>query len=1402
MRERKFSELAHNTRLAIEAKMQDETYLSAKLVHYFKNKNPKGEPYANFETEPRQVSQIKKIINALYHSEEALKYIEDYRIYEKKKWLPLLIKLYHTIIHSYEAMDLGTHLDIELTTFLSHQMQALEPLMKDLKQIMPDEMFIRSYHFPSISELVQQQDKHTLAFKAGKIGGTVIEQMRPTQQFDYSGLTMFTSQVPVLIDNSRVWISNIGNKALEIEPSLDGKDIQELQLEANKLLDSIKKIQTSSLLNLTNIPHYISIITRLINLSNAIVYQFKSLNTTSHKIIKEWLFQLKFVYFPQVLAICDSLEEALILKPGTISEPVLKSLNDYYKTVIEKLSFVNFAEDPLGCRVQQLVDDEFTEIRETGTRTRLKACHQDRLVQHEALEAFKAFYELLIDNQQIHIAELEPEIKGQLKKYYRAFQTYVVEIDPDVDSLIVHYLSQDRRQDVRTLKGQFHWRLVQAKNFLTTQTGIKDVNLKIIGLKAQIAKRLEKSINTTDFRISLNQTIRVYAKTQREHFLVEEQAESYTKHILAYCHGATKRPSILDELNITQDALPNFQSYLDVEEYQMHLEDVKRYYIEFIKYLDKGALSNINDFSLVQKQELRRLYRKFQPYFVELLGEVGQEYDRQLVDILNPSFGNNDRHHRIIIDKRLFKFKTATRFIGEIKKEEENCSTHTDLILTSSIKHYHSELNQQALVEGTEKERRNYLIKVKVGSQTVSKIRQSFDTYLTYLNEHVVEQIKPVDSGIPFPELEDEEKVHETSAQVLAIKRIKNTLYYTEEAIKSLENLNNKSFKATYAYHMLYCAKHLYGAYKMIDSLSNDPYLHQVKSELIEAIEEFKSGLAIGKDQDESIDLSVPTHQDNIDSAIDYSENLKQFLEWFYQAPHQIEQLSKKQQNRATEIQQAKIDADVMRQRIIEVMESSNHWTKALLNLPEVGSIFNVLRKKLNTLSNETYNAVFDHLNDLKEYLFIEVFEKADIFEKQLCLKPGTVSQELQVFLSQIFNGFISSMHLSSNQCFILKVDPTYISERKQRVKLLYDDVEQKIKDAALILDDLTVLKKSISTLTSILPTTKANKVQAKQNFYKSYKQLRLQLIMFDRSLVDMPNIDDFNISPTDMVKISKASDELNKLVLHKFNAFKLDIKLYQSKLNYLSILEKELLDEQKNKTKEYTIERFNTFLDKAVNNVNDISVLDIDYYNHFAGFVKKKQKSIIDRAAKKPAEIDVTIEYEINLMKQAFDREHLKAYQCLNQVMVLLLEYSHLLDKNKKHMDTPLTAQIKQKRLKQLSTIINQDALPPADRVFKLAKIVEQDEFKKDLAANIYYQTMSWDWFCSWLNKLLGLVGFYKSTEDKILESISSGSISMTYNKSRFFERAADSATLSTESKKVDVIEQEPQQVENLLVF
>jgi hypothetical protein len=163
-----------------------------------------------------------------------------------------------------------------------------------------------------------------------------------------------------------------------------------------------------------------------------------------------------------------------------------------------------------------------------------------------------------------------------------------------------------------------------------------------------------------------------------------------------------------------------------------------------------------------------------------------------------------------------------------------NWQTCREFYLNSATEHSINEHNQAPLTHDPNTDRAHYLIKHTNYSKFISEFRLSLQQLTTLFNQAMQAELTIKPQGIPFPELQDPHLVATQSTQVVALKEIYNSLYYVEQIVLYLEELNDTCTKTSYMYVVAkayYCSNELK---KLVYHLSEDPHFKLIGTELLE----------------------------------------------------------------------------------------------------------------------------------------------------------------------------------------------------------------------------------------------------------------------------------------------------------------------------------------------------------------------------------------------------------------------------------------------------------------------------------------------------------------------------------------------------------------------------------------
>lgn len=593
---------------------------NSRIAPYFNKINKEGVPFTDFDLDPDNISQIKKVINALYYARLTFQDLENVDLRNINRTASDLHLLYSKTIHeAYQASYLLTHLDVDLKDMFSEE---FEPL---LAYYFTQFQHIAKNQSDKTKEIAEQLRDFPLSYKAGEVTGIVIEQMQPQSgDLDYNFLTQFSADLPGYIDKITQYISQYSSEIIEKAPNLNKEKIEELQNAAFKLLNDLENLKGNSLFLSFKVINYIHIIRNIITLSMSSLEQMGNLSESSQDVIRDNLAQLKYSILPTLFGLVDKIEDNAMLKPGTLSIPLMEKIKPLYDLLIYYASKpVNFQEK--GEELLSIEDSRFLALRLERTYKRIDAANKSLFKIKKAQEACTDFF-LILDTPEFRNMPLDklPELtKEQLIKHYKFIKPYMKHIDMDFNNVII---------DSLTGSGNLTSLLFMPWRWITNQVPANHISL-VLEKKEALKNYIAKNIATQEFHITLNtdliesvqkQTNLVlfpYAEPTNVFSIDESTALDATKASVSglIFKGEEEHHLLTNPEQLTADqALDLYQWYRNRHNKFMVARNA---YSEFITLLStqeatKGDLLCIHQLDDGVKAQCRNLYNLFQPYFI------------------------------------------------------------------------------------------------------------------------------------------------------------------------------------------------------------------------------------------------------------------------------------------------------------------------------------------------------------------------------------------------------------------------------------------------------------------------------------------------------------------------------------------------------------------------------------------------------------------------------------------------------------------------------------------------------------------------------------------------------------------------------------------------------------------
>lgn len=777
------------------------SYFSSKASCFFSQPNKEGEPFTNFESQPKQIVQLKQVINALYHAQLAFEDLQSVNLRNGDKKFQDLKKLYYkTIEHGYKASYLLTHLDIDFhELFRSEIQQALQILA-------PIKTFADS-HKDSAIEFSSILKNYPIGHKAGVISGTAIAQMKPNDgNYDYDFLAHFGAVLPGYIHQLTTYIQQYGPQISTYQPTINKAKLDELQEQAFRLLNSIENLQSDDIFISFKALNYIKIIREIISLSMTSLEQIGYANDSSQDVIRHNLRRLKYELLPELFSLADRLEDEGLLNPGTLSQPMMAQIKPLYELMaFYAAKFVDFPKE--GEELLTIEDAQFADRRLEKTRQRIAIAHWNLTKQTSAQIALDNFFAIIENKQYSNYSLLNlPEAeKDALKRELKFLLPYVKAINPELSNLIIRDLTSENSYS-RNLQRPWHW--------LTGTAGPVAVT-SLIPLKTKLQTALAKERATQRLHIELNKDIisfvenntdiDIYPYQRRAELNCFDEAKLLGINPTAPEHQHLQFSKDTENVWITNnEALTVGQAETLAHYYQkrcLQLNEAQMALHSFLNFLYEDEHDSKKNINPKTKRQLRLWYSLFQPYLVESLLSVeeAERKDRTMVDLLSekPLLGQKIPKLDMIIDY------SATDYILLVSTVFKQLFTEDDIIpilaqlecliaLTAERAKQYTSLAEQKYVAGvvsrdlipdinTDK-RANFVLKHTNYSQMVAAYRSSLFNLIEIFNTPFREKLK---DEPPFPEIVGQ-KPHLQGSE-LKIKRSFNQLYFLRKRLQLAE---------------------------------------------------------------------------------------------------------------------------------------------------------------------------------------------------------------------------------------------------------------------------------------------------------------------------------------------------------------------------------------------------------------------------------------------------------------------------------------------------------------------------------------------------------------------------------------------------------------------------------------
>lgn len=573
-------------------------------------------PFTNYSLDPDNISQIKKLINALYHGRQTFIDLENADV-RKQPYTDLKSLWDKTVDSAYEASFLLTHLDVDLRDMFSDELAVILPLFSQIQHFAEN-------HTDEQKALVEALQPQPLAYNAGNVAGIAVDQLRPLDgDVDYNFLTQFSAVLPSYIDKLTQHIQQFSSQIKESEPKLNKEKLDELQNAALHLLNDLENLKGSSVFVSLKFLNYIHIIRNIITLSMSSLEQIGELSDSSQDLVRDKLAHLKYNLIPTLFGLVDKIEDNAMLKPGTLSVPLMEKVKVLYDAILYlPKKAVDFKTK--GAELLEIEDPRFIELRLEMSYKRIDKANKALYKIEKARQACSQFFATLNDPRykDFRMYQFPPEVKKELIKNYKLISPYMSKLDIDLNALLIEKLGAEKEDWNSYLKKPWRW--------IRRQYPTDHISFVLEKQKA-MEDLITKAENSQVFHIKLNKDLieSVHKNTKLFLFPYSEKESVYT----------------LDEsrpLQIEKDS--NKKSKLTKAEFQR----VQNAYTRFVQLVKRQiaaqpdlennlALHKLED---TLQTECHNLYKIFQPYLCAFASPQHQDAAKSLEQHLTDFFSN------------------------------------------------------------------------------------------------------------------------------------------------------------------------------------------------------------------------------------------------------------------------------------------------------------------------------------------------------------------------------------------------------------------------------------------------------------------------------------------------------------------------------------------------------------------------------------------------------------------------------------------------------------------------------------------------------------------------------------------------------------------------------------------
>lgn len=431
---------------------------------------PSGVPFVDFEKDPPQIATLKKVINCLYHAEEAFKSwesIDTSTLLGKAKAAP---KLIHALTQIYKSLGLLDEASPEIRSVIADNYHLLEPLFTQAYAIVQESGWLSEFMEMDVTDKASK-----VIFQGMDLLGPDVDKWHDTHP-----LVDAFSKISKLVET----ISTLQEK------DMPGKEKEQAVELIRALLDDLDNNPFISKLSISDFEDSKAI--------KDLLEWFKNIQDDgfdfSKKAIKQYVSWANH-YLPTLIAFADQLERQNYLKPGSLSANLCSQIEHLGKQVNDILS-----EPGFGVTERVVTIDSLQGQREQKIHNAQVKSVQVIMATEKQLAATADFYQILEAYKGMNLSQITEPDRRVLRQLYPQIQTALAHASLDLENQLTSVLNTTGPEKTPA-KPKSWWELAKdGLGYVASYVVNYNVD-KILGTRESVDRFLSSQIASEQFKI-------------------------------------------------------------------------------------------------------------------------------------------------------------------------------------------------------------------------------------------------------------------------------------------------------------------------------------------------------------------------------------------------------------------------------------------------------------------------------------------------------------------------------------------------------------------------------------------------------------------------------------------------------------------------------------------------------------------------------------------------------------------------------------------------------------------------------------------------------------------------------------------------------------------------------------